>query len=131
KLTEEDVNTKRVILDDVVSEAPTANVGDTLAGDVDGVLGYDFGNFKLNPLETPEVTDGGLEPEVTEDSGDAAAVATYNLENLNGADDQEVFDRHAEYITTNLAAPDIVALEEIQDNNGSDDDGTVAADETL
>src|SRR5690606_23643373 len=71
------------------------------------------------------------EPEVTEDSGDAAAVATYNLENLNGADDQEVFDRHAEYITTNLAAPDIVALEEIQDNNGSDDDGTVAADETL
>src|SRR5690606_6776322 len=31
----------------------------------------------------------------------------------------------------NLAAPDIVTLEEVQDNTGPDDDGTVAADQTL
>ena len=32
---------------------------------------------------------------------------------------------------TNLNSPDIVALEEIQDNNGPTNDGTVAADQTL
>ncbi|MFE4328398.1 hypothetical protein ACFRQM_02820 [Streptomyces sp. NPDC056831] len=31
----------------------------------------------------------------------------------------------------NLASPDIVALEEIQDNNRATDDGTVSADRTV
>ena len=34
-------------------------------------------------------------------------------------------------VVTNLASPDIVALEEIQDNDGATDDGVVAADQTL
>ncbi len=32
---------------------------------------------------------------------------------------------------TNLAAPDVVALEEVQDNTGAADDGTVASDQTI
>ena len=34
-------------------------------------------------------------------------------------------------IVGNLAAPDLLTLEEVQDNNGTTNDGTVAADETL
>ena len=34
-------------------------------------------------------------------------------------------------MVTNLAKPDIVAVEEVQDNNGATDDGVVAADQTL
>jgi predicted extracellular nuclease len=53
------------------------------------------------------------------------------VENLDPGDEQEKFDRLAAGLVENLASPDIVALEEIQDNSGADDDGTVAADETL
>ncbi|ADD45466.1 endonuclease/exonuclease/phosphatase family protein [Stackebrandtia nassauensis] len=130
KFTGEDANTERVVLDDLVSEAPVANVGDKLPDDVDGVLDYSFGNFKLNALETPKVESAGLKPETTEAQGDKLAMATYNVENLDPKDDQAAFDRHGEYIAKNLASPDILGIEEIQDNNGADDDGTVAADET-
>jgi len=34
-------------------------------------------------------------------------------------------------VVTNLASPDIIAVEEVQDNTGATDDGTVAADQTL
>ena len=54
------------------------------------------------------------------------------MENLdpNPADDDGTDDvaRLGALIAHNLAAPDIVAIEEVQDNNGTVNDGTVAAD---
>lgn len=129
KYTAKNANTQRVILDDVLSEEPIANVGDTLPGAVDGVLDYSFGNFKLQALATPEVESGGLEREVAKPQGDRLAVATYNVENLDPGDPAEAFERHGEYIATNLASPDIVGIEEMQDDNGPEDDGTVSADQ--
>jgi predicted extracellular nuclease len=58
-------------------------------------------------------------------------VATFNVENLSPLDPQPKFDSLAGIIVSNLAAPDLVALEEIQDNSGPTNDGTVAADQTL
>ena len=43
----------------------------------------------------------------------------------------EVRRRSPQGVVTNLATPDIVALEEIQDNSGATDNGVVAADQTL
>jgi uncharacterized protein len=37
----------------------------------------------------------------------------------------------AQGIVTNLASPDIIAVEEVQDNDGATDDGMVAADQTI
>jgi hypothetical protein len=37
----------------------------------------------------------------------------------------------AQGIVTNLASPDIIAAEEVQDNDGATDDGVVAADQTI
>ena len=59
------------------------------------------------------------------------SIATYNVENLAPTDPQPKFDALAHGVVTNLATPDIVALEEIQDNDGTVDDGVVAADQTL
>ena len=53
------------------------------------------------------------------------------MENLDPTDPGDKFARLAAGIVTNLNSPDIVALEEIQDNNGPTNDGTVAADQTL
>jgi predicted extracellular nuclease len=58
-------------------------------------------------------------------------VATFNVENLDPGDPAEKFDQLAGLIVTNLKSPDIVALEEIQDNNGPTNDGTVDATATL
>jgi uncharacterized protein len=112
---------------------PVANVGDTLAGPVSGPLDYDeFGGYALAARQALSVTPGGLEPETTRPQRpDELAVAAYNVENLHPGNDQEKFDRLAAGVVDALASPDIVALEEIQDNSGPTDDGTVAADETL
>ncbi|HEY3912967.1 MAG TPA: endonuclease/exonuclease/phosphatase family protein, partial [Verrucomicrobiae bacterium] len=64
-------------------------------------------------------------------SADELALATYNVENLALSDSDTKFARLAAGVVTNLACPDIIALEEIQDNDGVTDDGMVAADATV
>lgn len=112
---------------------PAANTGDVLTGGTEGPLDYEeFGGYHLVARELGEVEDRGLSPESTRPQRRGElAVATYNVENLHPGNDQEKFDRLAQGVVDNLAAPDIVALEEIQDNNGPEDDGEVAADKTL
>jgi predicted extracellular nuclease len=127
-----DANPERIILDDVLAPVPTANVGDTLGDTALGVVDYSFGNFKLLVTASPAVVSGGLAREVTRaPRANELAVATFNVENLDPGDPQDKFDRLAAAIVTNLAAPDLVALEEVQDNNGPTNDDVVAADVTL
>ncbi|MET9376624.1 endonuclease/exonuclease/phosphatase family protein [Streptomyces sp. NPDC002992] len=112
---------------------PTANVGDWLVGSSEGPMDFDqFGGYKVTARTLGTVVDRGLERETTEKQHkNELAVATYNVENLDPSDPQEKFDALAAAVVDNLASPDIVALEEIQDNNGAKNDGTVAADQTL
>jgi hypothetical protein len=131
-LRENDLNPERVILDDVLAPVPTANVGDTLTGATVGVLDYSFANFKLLVTATPTVASAGLPREVTRQSHDVElAAATFNVENLDPGDPQSKFDALARQVVTNLASPDLVALEEVQDDNGPVNDSVVAADQTL
>ncbi|MEV6958395.1 endonuclease/exonuclease/phosphatase family protein [Streptomyces sp. NPDC051207] len=113
------------------ADFPDANVGDTLAGATTGPLDYNqYGGYTLVANELGTLKSGGLERETTrEQRNGELAVATYNVENLDPSDD--TFDAHASAIVNNLASPDIVSLEEIQDNNGATNDGTVAADRTV
>ncbi|MER7107597.1 endonuclease/exonuclease/phosphatase family protein [Streptomyces sp. NPDC000229] len=112
---------------------PKANVGDCLTGTTEGPLDFNqFGGYTLTARTLGTVADRGLERETTEKQHRSElAVATYNVENLDPSDPQEKFDALAKAVVENLASPDIVALEEIQDNNGAKNDGTVAADQTL
>ncbi|GGT11848.1 endonuclease/exonuclease/phosphatase family protein [Streptomyces chromofuscus] len=114
-----------------VADFPDANVGDTLAGTTAGPLDYNqFGGYTLVARELGTLKQGGLKRETTRKQGRGElAVATYNVENLDPAD--ATFDEHAAAIVHHLQSPDIVSLEEIQDNNGAQNDGTVAADQTL
>ncbi|MFP3990501.1 endonuclease/exonuclease/phosphatase family protein [Streptomyces sp. E11-3] len=112
---------------------PQANVGDELTGRTEGPLDFDqFGGYNLAARTLGTVTDNGLTAEKTRrQRRKELAVATYNVENLSAADSQEKFDALAGAVVRNLASPDILTLEEIQDNSGPKNDGTVAADETL
>ncbi|MBD2818816.1 endonuclease/exonuclease/phosphatase [Streptomyces parvulus] len=113
------------------ADFPDANVGDTLAGTTAGPLDYNqYGGFTMVASEIGTLESGGLERESTRRQSDRElAVATYNVENLDPSDD--TFAAHAEAIVRNLASPDIVSLEEIQDDNGTTDDGTVTAGATV
>jgi len=127
-----DANPERVTLDDVLAPTPVVNVGDTLTGATVGVLSYSFGLFLLEVTATPAVTSGGLTAEVTAaPTATQLAVATFNVENLAPADPQTKYDRLAGIVVTNLQSPDLIAVEEVQDNSGATDNGVVAADQTL
>ena len=69
-----------------------------------------------------------MQPEVTHltGTGDRLTIASYNVENLNSFAGVR-FEGLASHIINNLKSPDIIALQQIQDNNGAIDDGTVDA----
>lgn len=112
---------------------PVANVNDRLAGVTAGPLDYDqFGGYEIQATELGTLVDGGLRPERTRPQHDRElAVATYNVENLSPKTPQAKFDRLAGALVHNLASPDVVALEEVQDDNGPTNDSVVSADATL
>ncbi|WP_326583663.1 endonuclease/exonuclease/phosphatase [Streptomyces sp. NBC_00481] len=114
-----------------VADFPKANVGDVLKGISAGPLDYNqFGGYTLVANQIGTLKQGGLERETTrKQRRGELAVATYNVENLDPSD--ATFADHAAAIVHNLQSPDIVTLEEIQDNNGATNDGTVAADQTM
>ncbi|MER6687964.1 endonuclease/exonuclease/phosphatase family protein [Streptomyces minutiscleroticus] len=130
-----DQNTGRLQIQSLIPAAtrpfPTAHVGDVLKGTTEGPLDYSqYGGYTLTARTLGTVADGGTERETTRaQARGELAVATYNVENLDPSDD--TFAAHARAIVGNLRSPDILSLEEVQDNNGATDDGTVAADETV
>jgi uncharacterized protein len=112
---------------------PKADVGDALSGTTAGPVDYDnFGGYTVRATTMGELKDNKLKREKTGKPGaDELSVATYNVENLSPASEQGKFDRLSEALVSNLASPDIVALEEVQDDSGPKDDGKVSAGETL
>lgn len=140
-----DFNPERIQIDEDTGifdfEFPDVNVGDTL-GDVTGVVSYSFGNFEIIPTVdfTPNIGSAGLQPESTslEGTNSQLTLATYNVLNLDpndGDGDTDVADGRlaaiATQIVNNLNTPDVIGLQEIQDNNGSVNDSITSASETL
>ena len=112
---------------------PVADVGDKLTGTTAGPLDYDnFGGYTIAASALGTLEDRGPERERTraQKSGELS-IATYNVENLSPKTAQSKFDRLASGLVDNLASPDIVALEEVQDDNGATNDGVVSAEATL
>jgi uncharacterized protein len=130
-----DMNPERITLNDTNDPAgtflPLADVRDRFTSPIRAVVDYNFGGFKFLVANRPALADGKLKPEVTRTKDrDELAVASYNVENLDGLDPQERYDRVAAQIVGNLRAPDILSLEEIQDNDGAASPAPTAADVT-
>jgi predicted extracellular nuclease len=122
-----DFNPERIQLDDVLAETPDVHVGDRFPGPTDGVLSYDFGNFELLPLTPPVAVSGGLQRETTRATRkDELSIATFNVENLDPSDVGTI-PRLARLVVENMQAPDLIAIEEMQDNTGGTNDGTTDA----
>ncbi|MDR3082383.1 MAG: lamin tail domain-containing protein [Streptomyces sp.] len=129
----ENPNSGRLLVASLTGAQLKADVGDTLTGTTVGPVDYgNYGGYNIQATTLGTVKSGGITPEVArKGKSDEVSIATYNVENLSPADPQSKFDRLAQGVVKNLAAPDVVSLEEIQDNTGPKDDGTVAADKTV
>jgi predicted extracellular nuclease len=132
-----DFNPERIIVDDEILKLsgktiPPVNVADRFNGALVGVVDYNFGNFMVELTDAPTVTPHNLQKEVT-NSGipNQLKVATFNVQNLDPSDGPAKFNALAGLIVKNLRAPDLVALEEVQDSNGAVDDGTVEPSQTM
>jgi predicted extracellular nuclease len=122
---------ERIILDDQIigfANMPAAHVGATMPLVV-GVIDYSFGNVKLQVTTAPVMATNPLQRETTASPGAGElSVATFNVENLTDGDAQSKFNTLATLIVNNMKAPDLIVIEEIQDNNGTSG-GTVASNE--
>jgi hypothetical protein len=109
-------------IDAPVGLTETATMGDQL-GDVTGIVEFDFTDRKLfvTQIDPAAITNGQPAQETTEFGNDSRAltVATFNVENLDPSDGAARFAAIADAIANNLNAPDIITIEEMQDNNGA------------
>ncbi|MFN0074729.1 MAG: lamin tail domain-containing protein [Chloroflexota bacterium] len=121
-----DGHPERIFLDDQIlrpvgsdpAVLPNAHVGDTVPMAI-GVIDYSFSNYKVQLETVPAIVSGNLQREQTAQQGThELAVAGFNVENLDPGD-VALFPQLATIIVNNLRSPDILSIEEVQDNNGA------------
>ncbi|KAF5369281.1 hypothetical protein D9758_002525 [Tetrapyrgos nigripes] len=132
-----DANPETVIIGEPLdgSRNPKVAVGTTLS-DITGVIQYQFGFYYVLPLTAPTVLtspDPTVPPTsilaIPAEGGCALRFGDYNVENM--APNSAHLPTVAKHIVDFLLTPDIVFLQEIQDNSGPTDDGVVSANLTL
>jgi len=130
-----DYNPERLYLDDELlrlsdQDTPVVNVGDHFARPVVGVMDYSFGAFKIQLTTPVPATAAALAREAATPPGPGQiSLAGFNVENLDPTDVAK-FEPIAQVIVNQLRSPDILTVEEIQDNNGRQDDRVVDAGQT-
>lgn len=129
-----DFNPERIQIDDTLftnGSAPLVNVGASFST-ITGVVDYSFNNYEVLPTSLTVTSPGSLSKEVTNlaPTTNQLTVATFNVENLDPGDGATKFNNIASRIVNNLKSPDIISLEEIQDNNGATNNGVVDASTT-
>ena len=133
-----DANPERITIDDEIlrdrftprpaKAMPDMNVGAHLTAPVIGPLDYSFENYKIQALTPPTFVESSNALEVAAEAHPSdLTVATFNVENLAATNPDAKFAQLAGLIVHNLRAPAIVGIEEVQDDNGTTDNGNVSA----
>jgi predicted extracellular nuclease len=124
-----DFNPERIFVR-FASRPPNINMGDRFDGPIVGVMTYRDANYRVEAGNAPNIIHNPLGKDVTRVARpDELVVATFNVENLNPMSSK--FSRLAHEIVDNLQSPDILALQEVQDDNGQVNDSVVDATQTF
>jgi len=118
----------------LTGKLPALDVGSRVRGPVRGIVDYAFGNYQVLATVPPATL--AAEGVCTERSALAAApgkltLATFNVENLSVAGPPERFAELGRVLVDALGAPALVALQEVQDDSGPQDDGVVSSSATI
>lgn len=120
----------------IAGEMPRADVGARTSGPIAGIVDYAYSNYRfwsLAPLAV-EAAGRGCDATTTLRGDDRhLTIASFNVENLSVAGPAERFTRIGEVLARRVGSPDVVALEEVQDDNGpaGKGDGVVTSRRTL
>ncbi|MGB7925144.1 MAG: lamin tail domain-containing protein [Pyrinomonadaceae bacterium] len=127
-----DFNPERIVVTNLFQPLADLDVSDTFTNPIVGVYDYNFGKFLLHATSPLVAASGGLTQEVAAlPAANQLTVATFNVENLDPSDGAAQFNLLAGIIVNNLRSPDLLTVEEIQDNNGATNDSVVDADVTF
>ncbi|MFB9318493.1 lamin tail domain-containing protein [Cryptosporangium minutisporangium] len=130
RYTPTDPNTERVLLDDLLAPLPVANVGDRLRGPVDGVLDYGFGDYRLEVLTTPESTSSRITPETARPAAPTdLTVSSIDISSVSLTGTASRGRQLATTVVRGLRSPDVLAVEEMPDDDGRAYDSQVGADD--
>jgi Ca2+-binding RTX toxin-like protein len=113
-----DFSPERIQIDSLSGTPAHFTEGDHL-GRVTGIVSYSFDEYEVLTATDPTLrAPGNLARETTSlvGDGDHLSIATYNVENLDPSDNK--YDILAHDIIVNMGGPDIVGLQEVQDDNG-------------
>jgi predicted extracellular nuclease len=97
-----------------------------------GILSYAYGSYTVIETNQPQLTHKTTQKDKftgTLSSSDLL-VATYNVDNLSRSDLARITSI-SDQIVHSLNSPDILILQEIQDDSGEENDGTIAASKAL
>lgn len=133
-LRETDPNPERIMLDDAYIMMPEIHVGAVFSEPIVGVVDYDFGNYRIQPLSKPVLSQNtpfqAIKASGVQEDRELA-IASYNLENFNSLQEVERSKQIAWEIVEMLKAPDILVLQEIMDDDGSLDSQEISAERNL
>ncbi|KAI8941787.1 hypothetical protein NX059_002988 [Plenodomus lindquistii] len=136
-ITDRDANPEAIIIGtplDGTRNPTTTKMGDTVE-EITGVVTYAFGFYRILPLTAIKVTKSQKptlpSPTKLESSGkcDGITFGAYNVENLAPTSDHHPL--LAAHIVDYLKSPDIIFVQEVQDDNGVTNDAVVSANLTL
>ena len=130
--TPTDQNPERIRLVLPDSWKKTINLGAVFTSPVVGILSYEYGNFEIIVTNMPTFQSIKVKPDPLSliSDKDTLRLTTYNVENLNRFEDKKM-DKLADQIVNALGQPDVLLLEEFEDDSGTEDDGTISANKTL
>ncbi|MCB1124147.1 MAG: endonuclease/exonuclease/phosphatase family protein, partial [Verrucomicrobiae bacterium] len=110
------------------------STGDAITEPIHGNITYSYGNYKIGVSKKL----GGPRPATYPEDfslktipGEALKISTFNVENLYPELPEVKFKQIARIIIDSLKTPDLIGLQEIHDNSGPKNDGTVDAKTTL
>ncbi|KAM5533600.1 hypothetical protein V8D89_012713 [Ganoderma adspersum] len=130
-----DANPETIIIGSPLdgTKNPTISLGKQFS-DITGVVVYQFGFYYLVPLTAPTVVStpsSVIPPATIVPSKDECTITLgdYNIENM--APTSSHMPTVANHIANFLNTPDLMFVQEVQDNSGPTDDGVVIANLTL
>ena len=131
--TQSTLNPDRILArGDWLPGVPDVSVGDRFGAPLIGLLDYGPGAYRLQLTAPAAPVGGGLARETAQlPLPDQLSVATLDIGHLSPQDPAARFSALAALIAGNLRAPDLIAVQGIQDNSGAADDGVVDASQTF
>ncbi|RJE26770.1 hypothetical protein PHISCL_00902 [Aspergillus sclerotialis] len=133
----DDANSEAILVGSPLdgSKNPTdTKLGDYLGGNVTGIITQAYGYYALLPLTALSVSESNSTAAsattlASDGTCKAITVGSYNVNNLSP--DSDTLPKIADHIANYLNGPSIIFLQEIQDDDGSKDDGVISANKTL